>query len=149
MQALREHAFYLVLRQISIDVPIGNRSAPDRPGYTAWRRAAIRLAKGASSALSFSTPSRLSLELQHAPASFHIPHLRIPLSNKAACCGLGTRAAALVIVVNLGVAFYFVPHMAVRQKHVELMLIYLAGFLALMFAGASRFSLDGKFWGCS
>ncbi len=52
--------------------------------------------------------------------------------------GLGTRAAALVIVVNLDVAFYFVLHMAVRQEHVELVLIYLAGFLTLMFAGASR-----------
>lgn len=98
--------------------------------------------------------SRMS---SHFPNPIHIgshASLIYSLISDAICSllvvlGLGTRAAALVIVVNLGVAFYFVHHMAVHQEHVELVLIYLAGFLALMFAGAGRFSLDWKFWGRS
>jgi putative oxidoreductase len=63
--------------------------------------------------------------------------------------GLGTRFAAFIIVVNMSVALYLVHHMALRQEHGEMMLIYIAGFLALVFAGAGRFSLDWKLWGRS
>lgn len=63
--------------------------------------------------------------------------------------GLGTRAASLIVVVNLGVAFYFVHHLAFRSEHGELVTVLLAGFLALIFTGAGHLSLDFKFWGKS
>lgn len=93
----------------------------------------------------------------HFPNPIHIgshASLIYALTSDAICSllvvlGLGTRVAAFVIAVNLGVVFYFVHHMAFRQEHGELVLIYLAGFIALMFTGAGRFSLDWKFWGRS
>lgn len=63
--------------------------------------------------------------------------------------GLGTRVAAFIIVVNMGVAFYFVHHLAFHSEHGEMMVAYMAGFLALIFTGAGRFSLDWRFWGRS
>lgn len=63
--------------------------------------------------------------------------------------GLGTRVAALVIAVNLGVAFWLVHHHAFGPAHSELVLVYLGGFLALMFTGGGAFSLDMKLWGRS
>ena len=63
--------------------------------------------------------------------------------------GLGTRFAAFIIVVNMSVALYFVHHMALRQEHGEMMMVYIAGFVALIFAGGGRFSLEWKFWGRS
>ena len=63
--------------------------------------------------------------------------------------GLGTRVAAFIIFMNLGVAMYFVHHLAFRTDHGEMIVAYMAGFLALIFTGAGRFSLDWKFWGRS
>ena len=63
--------------------------------------------------------------------------------------GLGTRVAAFFICVNLGVALYFVHHMALMSQHGEQIVTFLAGFLALVFTGAGSYSLDWKFWGRS
>lgn len=52
--------------------------------------------------------------------------------------GLATRPAALIVVINLTVVYFFVDPR-------ELVLIYLAGFLTLLFTGAGRFSLDARF----
>jgi putative oxidoreductase len=60
--------------------------------------------------------------------------------------GLGTRIAALIVAVNLAVAFYFVHHYAFFTDHGELMILYIGGALALLFAGAGRFSVDRKMW---
>lgn len=57
--------------------------------------------------------------------------------------GLGTRWAAIVIVVNLAVVFTLVHHMAFfTQGHVELVFVYFIGFLSILIAGPGRFSLD-------
>jgi putative oxidoreductase len=93
----------------------------------------------------------------HFPNPLHIgSHLSLifALLSDAICSllvvlGLGTRFAAFIIVVNMSVALYFLHNMVLRQEHVEMMAIYLAGFIALIFAGAGRFSLDWKFWGRS
>jgi len=63
--------------------------------------------------------------------------------------GLGTRVAAFIIFINIGVALYFVHHLAFHTDHGELIVAYMGGFLALIFTGAGRFSLDWKFWGRS
>lgn len=57
--------------------------------------------------------------------------------------GLWTRFAALVLAVNMGVAFF------IAHKHVlsgagsgELAFIYLAGYVTILFAGGGSFALD-------
>src|SRR5207247_9015251 len=62
--------------------------------------------------------------------------------------GLITRYAALVTSINVGVAFFVVHKAALSGEHSgELAFIYLAGFVALFFAGAGRISLDKAVFG--
>jgi putative oxidoreductase len=63
--------------------------------------------------------------------------------------GLGTRVAALIIAVNLGVVFCLVHHYPLMNGHGELILLYFGGALALVFTGGGSYSLDWKFWGRS
>ena len=57
--------------------------------------------------------------------------------------GFLTRFAALMLSITMGVAFFVVHQMAlVGEKNGELALIYLAGYLALLFAGAGKLSVD-------
>lgn len=63
--------------------------------------------------------------------------------------GLGTRVAAFIVFVNIGVAFSLVHHFPFRTGQGELLLLYIGGFLALVFTGAGIYSLDWKFWGRS
>lgn len=60
--------------------------------------------------------------------------------------GVATRVAALIVAINIGVAFYFVHHAAFGTDHGELMVLYIGGALVLLFTGAGRFSIDRKFW---
>ncbi|MHB1958778.1 MAG: DoxX family protein [Acidobacteriaceae bacterium] len=93
----------------------------------------------------------------HFPNPLHVgSHVSLifALLSDAICSllvvlGLGTRFAAFIIAVNMSVALYFVHHMALRSEHGEMMLIYIAGFIALIFAGGGRFSFDWKLWGRS
>lgn len=59
--------------------------------------------------------------------------------------GLWTRLAAFVLVVTMAVAF-FVAHGAKLSGpgSGELAFVYLAGYFAVLLAGAGRFSVDGK-----
>jgi putative oxidoreductase len=60
--------------------------------------------------------------------------------------GLFTRFAALVLAINMGVAFFMV-HKAVLKMGPgsgELAFIYLAGFVAIFLAGPGRFSIDAR-----
>ena len=101
--------------------------------------------------------TRFSQMSSHFPNPVHIgshASLIFALISDAICSvlvffGLGTRVAAFIIVVNMSVALYFVHHMALRQDHGEMMMVYLAGFIALIFAGGGRYSLDWRFWGRS
>ncbi|HET9086655.1 MAG TPA: DoxX family protein [Acidobacteriaceae bacterium] len=93
----------------------------------------------------------------HFPDPVHIgrhPSFLVAMVSDAICSmlvvlGLGTRVAAFIIFMNLGVALYFVHHLAFRTEHAEMMVAYMAGFVTLVFTGAGRFSLDWKFWGRS
>jgi putative oxidoreductase len=59
--------------------------------------------------------------------------------------GLFTRFGALVLSINMAVAFIKVHHLALKGDHSgELAFIYLAGFIAILLAGPGRFSLDSK-----
>lgn len=57
--------------------------------------------------------------------------------------GLFTRAAALVLAVTMGVAF-FIVHNAILTGEMsgELAFVYLAGFVTILIAGPGRFSID-------
>lgn len=59
--------------------------------------------------------------------------------------GLWTRVASLFLVVTMAVAF-FVAHGANLSGPAsgEVAFLYLAGYLAILFAGAGKFSIDRK-----
>ena len=71
------------------------------------------------------------------------------------CCsvliavGLFTRAAALVQVILMSVAFFLVHQatLAPGPHSGELAFIYLSGFVTLLLAGPGRFSFDAMFEG--
>jgi putative oxidoreductase len=59
--------------------------------------------------------------------------------------GLFTRAAALVCLINMSVAFFYAHGgRFTGERNGELAFMYLAAFAVLLLAGAGRFSLDGK-----
>jgi putative oxidoreductase len=62
--------------------------------------------------------------------------------------GLTTRFAALVLAINLGVAFALVHKGSLSGAHSgELAFIYLAGCLLLLIAGGGRISVDQNLFG--
>lgn len=93
----------------------------------------------------------------HFPDPIHIgshPSLIYALISDGICSllvalGLGTRVAALIVAVDVGVAFSLVHRYPFANGHGELLLLYFGGFLALVFTGAGGYSLDGRFWGRS
>ena len=59
--------------------------------------------------------------------------------------GLVTRFAALVLVIDMGVAFFVIHERSLSGTHSgELAFIYLAGFVTLFVAGPGRFSVDQR-----
>ena len=87
----------------------------------------------------------------HFPDPIHIgPKLSLvyALIADAICSllvilGVATRLAALIIVINLAVAFALVQHFALSGRgNGELPFIFLGGFLAILIAGPGRFSAD-------
>lgn len=88
----------------------------------------------------------------HFPNPIHIgplPTLLFAILSDAVCSllvaiGLGTRYAALIVVINVGAAFTLVHHMKlVGQGNGELPLLFFGIFLALVITGAGRYSVDG------
>jgi putative oxidoreductase len=77
-----------------------------------------------------------------------VPSLVFALLSDTICSlltimGLATRLAALVVVINLAVAFSLVHRFSFFGLHNgELAFVYLGGYLALLIAGGGRFSLD-------
>ena len=110
--------------------------------------------------------SGFSQMAQHFPNPLHIgvvPSLAYATFADGICpvlivFGLLTRAASFFVVVNLVVVFFLVHHalslpsgppgmpLLFLRDHVELVFVYLAGFLMLMIAGAGNISLDRKLW---
>ena len=62
--------------------------------------------------------------------------------------GLFTRFAALVLAINLSVAFVLVHKMMLSGEHSgELAFIYLAGYTTVLIAGPGRYSADESAFG--
>ena len=62
--------------------------------------------------------------------------------------GLTTRFAALVLAIDMAVAFFMVHQTAMKGGHSgELAFIYLAGFITLLVAGAGRISVVQNLFG--
>ena len=91
----------------------------------------------------------------HFPDPIHIGShwsLIYALISDAICSvlvffGLGTRVAAFIVFVNIGVVFSLVQRYPIWTGRGEILLLYIGGFLALVLTGAGRYSLDQKFWG--
>jgi putative oxidoreductase len=97
--------------------------------------------------------TRFSQMSAHFPDPVHIgPRLSLAfaLLSDGICSvlivlGLATRLAALIVVINLTVAFTLVHHFATSgPRSGELPLVFLGGFLALLIAGPGRYSVDGS-----
>jgi putative oxidoreductase len=89
----------------------------------------------------------------HFPDPLHIgpvPSLLFAMLSDAICTvllilGLATRWAALVCLINLGVAWAFVHHFQFFGRgadHGEVMVVYMAIMLTLLLAGAGKYSMD-------
>lgn len=90
----------------------------------------------------------------HFPDPIHIgavPSLAFALLSDGICSvlvifGIATRWAALIIVINLSVVFSLVHKFTFfGPRGGELPFVYLGCFLALVFAGGGRFSVDAMF----
>jgi putative oxidoreductase len=94
-----------------------------------------------------------SMMVQHFPNPIHIgahASLAFALLSDGICSvlivlGLATRPAAAVILINLLTVFFLVHHAAFFSKpHVELVWLYIAAFVTILFAGPGRFSVDAR-----
>jgi putative oxidoreductase len=80
----------------------------------------------------------------------HSLSLGLTVFNEVVCAalivlGLFTRVAALVGIIGLGVAFWLVHgHRFSGPGNGELAYIYLGAYVALLFAGAGRYSVDAN-----
>src|SRR5690348_4356654 len=81
-------------------------------------------------------------------ASFTLVVFAEVVAASLLAAGLVTRFAALVLAINMGVAFIVAHKGSLSGGHSgELPFIYLASFVALFFAGPGRFSVDQRIFG--
>jgi len=144
----------------SSEVPAAPVYSPDRFD---WGLLCLRVWFGMSLFLKhgWEKPTNFERMSQHFPNPLHIgpvPSLIFALISDAICSvlvvlGLGTRWAALLVFINIFVAWSFVHHFQFFGRgadHGEAVVLYLGAFLALAIMGPGRLSLDylwklGKF----
>ena len=88
----------------------------------------------------------------HFPDPFHIgvtPGLMFALLTDGVCSlliivGLASRLAALLIIFNVSVVFFFLHGGSIVDAHAEMGYVYLAAFLCILLAGAGKYSIDNK-----
>ena len=118
---------------------------------------ALRLLGGFSLFLKhgWEKPTKFAMMAAHFPDPIHIgpvPSLMFALVSDAICSvlvilGLAAyRWAAVIVVINIGVAWSLVHHFIFFARpqgdHGEVCFLYISAFLVLFFAGAGRYSLD-------
>ena len=127
------------------------------PATFDWGLLCLRIWLGLSLFLKhgWEKPTNFAQMAQHFPDPLHIgpvPSLIFALTSDAICSvlvllGLGTRWAALWILVNIFTAWSLVHHFQFFGRGSgsgEAMVLYLGGFLATAIMGPGRFSLDYK-----
>lgn len=127
------------------------------PSTFDWGLLCLRVCLGLSLFLKhgWEKPTHFSQMAQHFPNPLHIgpvPSLLFALVSDAICSilvllGLATRWAALWVFINIFIAWSFVHHFQFFGRgadHGELVVLYLAGFLAIAIMGPGHFSLDSK-----
>src|SRR5260370_25801432 len=91
--------------------------------------------------------------VQHFPDPIHIgahASLAYALVTDGICtiliaAGLFTRPAAALLLINLSTAFIFVHHAAFfTDGHVELVMVYILVFAAILVAGPGSLSIDAR-----
>lgn len=91
----------------------------------------------------------------HFPNPIHVgpvPSLLFATLSDAICSllvaiGLGTRYAALIVVINLATAFTLVHQFKLSGPHSgEVPCLFAGVFLTFVIAGAGRFSIDAALW---
>jgi len=90
--------------------------------------------------------------MSHFPDPIHIgPKVSFicALLSDALCsvlvaAGFLTRLASAIIVINLLVVFGCMHHFSFMEVNAELVFVYLGVFLALVFSGGGRFSVDAQ-----
>lgn len=81
-------------------------------------------------------------------ASFALVVFAEVVASTLVALGLLTRFGALVLMVNMGVAFVYVHKLSLSGAHSgELPFIYLAGWVTLLLSGPGRLSLDQRIFG--
>jgi len=152
---------------MSVNIEVQSQRSPRRLlGVTLVPRASdaglllLRVSVSASLFLKhgWEKPTTFSQMAAHFPDPLHIgpvPSLIFALVSDAICsllvaAGLLTRFAALWICVNLTVAWSLVHHFAYFGRsplagHGEVIVLYLAAYLALAVAGPGKYSLDYRF----
>ena len=88
----------------------------------------------------------------HFPDPLHIgvtPGLMFALLTDGVCSlliivGLASRLAALLIIFNVSVVFFFLHGGSIVDAHAEMGYVYLAAFLCILLAGAGKYSIDNK-----
>jgi|SRR5579859_8006073 len=81
-------------------------------------------------------------------ASFTLVVFAEVVAASLLAAGLLTRFAALVLAINMGVAFVVAHKGSLSGSHSgELAFIYLAAFVTLLFAGGGRISFDQRLFG--
>ena len=112
-----------------------------------WIGGTLLLNHGWSKLANFSSMSSRfgdPLHIGH-PASLALAVFAEVICSLLLIIGLAARFAALVIIIELGVAFVLVHHMKLSGPgNGELAFIYVAGLVTIFLAGAGRFSVDGK-----
>ncbi len=61
--------------------------------------------------------------------------------------GIATRAAALIVAIDVFVVLSVLHHFTFSPGDGELVYLYLGGMLTIILAGGGKYSLDNKIWG--
>ena len=112
-----------------------------------WIGGALLLDHGWSKLANFSAMSSRfgdPLHIGHA-ASLALAVLAEVICALLVMIGFATRIAALIVIIELGVAFIFVHHLKLTgQGNGELAFVFIAGFMTIFIAGPGRFSVDRR-----
>jgi len=117
-----------------------------------WLGIAMLINHGWDKAMHFNNMKHDFPDLLHigSPANLALAIFAEVVCSALLVVGFVSRFAALVLAINLSVAFLLVHQMKLTGEHNgELAFIYLAGYATILIAGPGRYSVDGVAFGKS